>query len=129
MLVIRAGYFQQLLSRVGVVTPTHDQIIITKRLKSMLPNGQIKMKNTINEILDRGDSTKEKKLDQIRGLFTYYDLIDDAMTLLELAIWKANIDETNNQDSDARQSCRRNCGAEMNIIMKGVLQFFNYSVM
>ena len=127
--VIETETFCCRLTRVGVVTPTHDQIIITKRSKCILPNGRIEMKNTIDEILDRGDSTKEKKLDQIRGLFTYYDLIDDAMTLLELAIWKANIDETNDQGSDARQSCRRNCGADMNIIMKGVLQFFNYSVM
>ena len=57
----------------------------------------------------------------------YCELIE-ATTILELAIWKAKLDQQYVEDiKEARQVCRTNCGAEMNIIMKGVLSFFSYT--
>ena len=50
----------------------------------------------------------------------------DASVLLELAIWKAKIDDTNGQleddiTDDLRTECRINCGA--NVIIPNVLSY------
>mmetsp|Transcript_24917 Transcript_24917/g.53089 ORF Transcript_24917/g.53089 Transcript_24917/m.53089 type:complete len:524 (-) Transcript_24917:118-1689(-) len=104
------------------------QMIISKWLKSMTSIVLTELENRINGILHRPERTREENLDQIRRLFTYYDLVV-ATTILELAIWKAKIVENSDKDKGDRQNCRRNCGADMNIIVKGVLKFFNYSNM
>eukprot|EP00579_Thalassiosira_antarctica_P001376 CAMPEP_0201873376 /NCGR_PEP_ID=MMETSP0902-20130614/5908_1 /ASSEMBLY_ACC=CAM_ASM_000551 /TAXON_ID=420261 /ORGANISM="Thalassiosira antarctica, Strain CCMP982" /LENGTH=195 /DNA_ID=CAMNT_0048399967 /DNA_START=337 /DNA_END=927 /DNA_ORIENTATION=- len=62
-------------------------------------------------------ATEPKILGKIRGLMTFYKL-KDAVTNLELALWKARINEENGQDRDM---CHVGCGA--GIIVKGVLQF------
>jgi len=124
--VIRAGAFVCHLLENATIAPTLGQIVISKCLKSLSLNDLNGLEERIDEVLNWPGLTREEKLDQIRGFFTYYELIE-ATTVLELAIWKANIDENNERDSKARQRCRRKCGASMNIIMKEVLKFFIYS--
>ena len=80
---------------------------------------QIGMK--MNEILGRQQQTDAEKMTFIRRWFAYYDLLD-VTTMLELAIWRCNVDN-NEQSAEARQRNCRNCGSDMNIIIPGVLPF------
>ena len=53
--------------------------------------------------------------------FAYYCLLD-VTTILELAIWRVNMDG-NEQDAEARQERRRMSGSDMNIIIPGVVSY------
>ena len=75
----------------------------------------------VNEILGRNQQMRDEKIQCIRNWFAYYDLVDVA-TMLELAIWKANMGVTE-QDAEARQASRQNCGSDMNVIIPGVLSY------
>ena len=57
----------------------------------------------------------------IREWFSYYNLLD-VTTMLELAIWRCNMDG-NEQDAEARMASRQNCGNDMNVIIPAVLPF------
>ena len=57
----------------------------------------------------------------IREWFAYYERLD-VTTMLELAIWKVNLDG-NERDAHARQASRQNCGGDMNVIIPAVLPF------
>ena len=41
----------------------------------------------------------------------------NAMTIIELAIWKVNTDKEHGQDSEARQSCHIKCDGDIDIII------------
>lgn len=84
--------------------------------------------NGINDILNRRGQTRKEMLDNICGLISYFELATVGVTILELAIWKVNMDEKSAKDSEARQACRESCGTAMNIIIKGVLQFFGGNI-
>ena len=65
-----------------------------------------------------------ESLDRICRLITYYEL-KEATTIIELALWKAEIEEEGHQ---GREECRVLCGADINIVMKGVLPFFSSTI-
>ena len=75
----------------------------------------------VNEILCRRPQTEGQTIRLIREWFAYYDL-SDVTTLLELAIWKANVNDID-QDAAARQDSRRRCGTGLNVVIPGVLRF------
>ena len=75
----------------------------------------------MNQILDREGQAEGEKIESIRKWFAYYYLLD-VTTMLELGIWRCNMDG-NEPGAEARQASRRNCGSDMNVIIPGVLQF------
>ena len=91
----------------------------------------------VNEILDRDeqrveelvpeDEQMEEKVVSIRNWFGYYNLLD-VTTMLELAIWKANMDGNQEQDMETRQARRRSCGNDMSVIIPGVLDCLDLGV-
>lgn len=113
------------LSNDATVSPNALQMVVSKCVKRMSANQLVEAEEKINAILSRQEQTKDEMLEQIRVLFAYYELVE-ATTLLELAIWKANIDEGVGRDHESRQTRRRACGRGMNVIISGVLQYFNY---
>ena len=63
----------------------------------------------------------------IHGLITYWELKEPA-TILELAIWKWKLSNgAGFYDDGARQQVREQCGRDMQVIMRGVLQLFDYN--
>ena len=79
----------------------------------------------VNEILGRPQETEEEKVRCIREWFAYYYLFD-VTTMLELAVWRANMD-ANERDVEARQAGRRSCGNDMNVIIPCVLDYLEES--
>ena len=73
------------------------------------------------EFLGRRRQTDGQKIALIREWFAYLDQ-SDVTTMLELAIWRANMNG-NEQDAEAKQARRRDCGSDMNVIIPGVLRF------
>ena len=60
------------------------------------------------------------------GLITYWEL-REATTLLELAVWKSNLNDDTEQTAEMRQRRRQECGTDIHIIMNCVLEFFDYN--
>jgi len=54
-------------------------------------------------------------------LFVYYELVE-ATTILELALWKAKVDEFDDLNARTREEYRVTCGA--GIIIRNVILFF-----
>ena len=65
------------------------------------------------------DTTREK-LDQILALISYYET-REATTTIELAMWKARIEETGARTVDERNGCRRGVPGP---VRDGILQYF-----
>jgi len=111
---------------------------IARRLKSRSPDQKTIALDSLREVPDHiapapglspfvGLITQlmKRRLAQIHGLITYWEL-KDATSVLELAIWKTNLDDTA-QTTELRQHRRQESGADMQIIMSHVLQFFDYN--
>ena len=112
------------------IYPKHSMMIISKHVLNCMSSSCLtQAENRINEILSTNTRTRKDNLERVRGLIAYYELVE-ATTILELAIWKANMGarENDQQDDEARQACRQNCGADMNVIVKLVLQYFKYNM-
>ena len=62
-------------------------------------------------------------VEKVWGLISFWQL-QEASTLLELALWKAKIDEVDEGAERDRDMCRVNSGSVF--IMKGVLQYLEY---
>ena len=85
----------------------------------------------INQTLPNTPATQKSRaikkwIIRVLGRMEHYKsehkmLLKEAMTLLELALWKANL--PNNVDAADRQQARVTCGA--NIIIPHVLSFLN----
>ena len=80
--------------------------------------GLEEVSNRINAITNNRERTKEEKLEHIRALFAYYELVE-VTTILELELWKAKVNEFD--DLNFREECRFTCGA--GIIIPIVLPF------
>ena len=52
------------------------------------------------------------RVGNIQSKLTYYEL-KDKTSLLELALWKAKIEETGESSGDGKKSCRVKCGADI----------------
>ena len=63
-------------------------------------------------------------LTKVHGLITYWEL-KESTTILELAVWNLSLD--GEIGVETRQNIRKQCGRDMQIIMSGVLQFFDYN--
>ena len=61
--------------------------------------------------------------ERLRAFLAPYELRhkEKATTLLELGLWKAKMEESDNVNPEAREGCRVNCGAA--IIVPNVLPF------
>ena len=57
--------------------------------------------NAVNAITNSSEGTRKENLERICALFAYYELVE-AMTILELALWKAKVDECD--DLNAREN-------------------------
>ena len=91
----------------------------------------------INQILPQtGTKTKviRQWMESVQGRLGYYRgahgvMLNEAMVILELALWKAKVEESRDEDGvigdddDARQEARIKCGAS--IVIKNVLPFLN----
>ena len=104
-------------------------IISTKSVQYMSWSRLKRIERRINEIVNSIEWVVKDEFDLVRGLITYHELTE-VTTLLELAIWKAHlatIGKENLYDIEARQHCRLNCGSDMNVIIRGMLQCFCYN--
>ena len=103
--------------------PRWRPLVISKWMQYRSPSQLAQAEAKVNEILGRRQQTEEEKSQRIREWSAYYDLVD-VTALLELAIWRVNMDG-NEKDAKARQARRENCGGDMNVIIPGVLQFLD----
>eukprot|EP00579_Thalassiosira_antarctica_P025553 CAMPEP_0202028500 /NCGR_PEP_ID=MMETSP0905-20130828/63482_1 /ASSEMBLY_ACC=CAM_ASM_000554 /TAXON_ID=420261 /ORGANISM="Thalassiosira antarctica, Strain CCMP982" /LENGTH=427 /DNA_ID=CAMNT_0048592209 /DNA_START=267 /DNA_END=1550 /DNA_ORIENTATION=+ len=133
----------------GTITPTmSDQVMMASEcLEHMSVTGLAEAENAINAITNNRERTREENLEQIRALFAHYELVE-ATTILELAIWKAKMEEFDDLNARASTStdeyhdqtrsgkryrksakvanltseeCRVNCGAE--VVIQNMLSF------
>ena len=114
------------LMRTAMPAERGRKLVVSKWMQYRSPSQLEEAKAKVNEIMGHRRQTEEEKIQCIREWFAYYHLLD-VTTMLELAIWRCNVDAANAQDANARQASRRNCGSEMNVIIPGVLQFFDGS--
>ncbi len=99
-----------------------DQLAQMCRLVNMW---ELQDTTTILELLSVSDVLRYHMVQMCR-LVNLWEL-KDATTILELAVWKAKIESENTEDSwEARQIRRKNAGAEMNVIVKSIFQFFDF---
>lgn len=128
-------------------------IDIARRIESTSDDRKSLIHDKLNAIPNRIDDTDylgrgkipqsmQYSLAKIHGLITYWEL-EEATTIIEFAIWKCNIHiafiqiialqafpfftKNDNAGNETRQRIRRHCGREMQVIMTGVLQFFDYN--
>ena len=87
--------------------------------QSQLAQAQAK----VYEILDDHERPGVVFIKRIREWFAYYDRLD-VTTMLELAIWRVNING-NELDAEARQASRKRCGNDMSVIIPGVLEYLD----
>lgn len=111
------------LMRSTMPKPQNRTVVASKWLQYRSHRQLAQAEAKMNEILGYRDQTDDEKIDCIRKWFAYYYLLDMS-TMLELAIWRCNVDG-NEQDADARYASRQNCGGDMNIIIPGVLSFLD----
>ena len=97
------------------------KLVVSKWMQCRSPSQLAHTEAKVNEILGRRHQPEGQKIALIREWFAYYHRLD-VTTMLELAVWRANMNG-NEQSADARQASRQNCGSSMNVIIKGVLPF------
>ena len=105
-------------------SPLNRTVVVSKWMQYRSPSQLEQAEAKVNEILGRRQQTDEEKVASIREWFAYYDLLD-VTTMLELAIWKANMNGTE-QSAEARKASRRNSGSDMNVIIPGVLRLLEW---
>ena len=103
-----------------VPAPRERKLVISKWLQYRSPVQLEQARAKVNEILGR-QQTENEKIQCIREWFAYYERLD-VTTMLELAIWGANID---GNGRDARQASRSRRGNDMNVIIQAVLPYVN----
>ena len=74
----------------------------------------------------RVPQSMQASLAKVHGLITYWEL-KEPLTVLELAIWKYNLIIRTGGNVENRQQVRLQCGRDMQVIISGVLQFFEYN--
>ncbi|EJK73766.1 hypothetical protein THAOC_04590 [Thalassiosira oceanica] len=107
------------------------RISVDADLKALDPQRQEVIESMIREIPERqyGGYTQShhsrikitNHVEKLWGLISFWQL-REASTLLELALWKAKIDDAD--EGADRELCRVNSGSVF--VMKGVLQYFEY---
>ena len=97
------------------------KLIVSKWLQYRSPRQLAQAEAKVNEILGRRRQTEGQKVTLIREWFAYFDRLD-VTTMLELAIWRVNLDG-NERDVQARQASRQHCGGDMTVIIPAVLPF------
>ena len=107
------------------------RIDFVRRMDGMSNHHKAIIVNKVNDIPDqiggRGHVSQQMKdkLAEIHGLVTFWEL-KESLIILELAIWKLNLIGAET-DVERRQHLRKECGRYMQVIMSGVLQFFEYN--
>eukprot|EP00579_Thalassiosira_antarctica_P021412 CAMPEP_0201959760 /NCGR_PEP_ID=MMETSP0904-20121228/6622_1 /ASSEMBLY_ACC=CAM_ASM_000553 /TAXON_ID=420261 /ORGANISM="Thalassiosira antarctica, Strain CCMP982" /LENGTH=351 /DNA_ID=CAMNT_0048505489 /DNA_START=153 /DNA_END=1205 /DNA_ORIENTATION=- len=80
----------------GAITsmePLGQVVIASECLNYMSLTGLVEVENAINNAINNDrEQTTEEIFERIHALFAYYELVK-ATTMLELALWKANMDE------------------------------------
>lgn len=97
------------------------KLIVSKWMQYRSPDELELAEAKVNEILGRRQQTEEEKIQCIRNWFAYCNLLE-VTTLLELAIWRVNMNRSN-QSAEARKESRISCGGDMNVIIPSVLPF------
>ena len=109
------------LMRTVMPTPRRRKLVLSKWMQYRSPHQIEQVEAKVNEILSRPRQPEGQKITLIREWFAYYDWLD-VTTMLELAIWKANMD-ANASGANGRQRSRQNCGNDMSVIIPGALIF------
>ena len=112
------------------------QLSITKRLDSLgISRWRIELENNIStfpedkDVIGSSKKTKNREEDTkaLYNRLAIYESIKESTSVLELALWKAKIDEGRNKrakvDSEVsyRDQCRINCGADL--VIRSVLPY------
>lgn len=125
------------LSRDGAIPPDRYVMVVSQFVNHLSSYQLTEAENKVNAIIgeqgpltgltwDEDRRAQEERIARIRSLFAHYELVE-ATSILELAIWKANLDRGIAQDEEARQACRRRCGREINVVIAGALQYIERS--
>ena len=113
-----AGYYSdcRLLADETFLPTNLGQVMIASTcFESMSLTGLVEVENAINNAInDDRDQSKKEVLVRIRALFPYYEL-EEATTILELALWKAKVDESDDLNARTREHYRVTCGAGITI--------------
>ena len=67
--------------------------------------------DAINAIITGHECTREESLEPMCVLFIHYELVN-VMTVLELALWNAKMDEFHDLNDSTRKECCVKCGAD-----------------
>ena len=97
-------------------------MVVSKWLQYRSPSQLEETEAKVNEILGRRRQPGGQKIALIREWFAYYERLD-VTTMLELAIWRGNMNGSE-RDVSARQASRIRCGSDMNVIIPCVLKYF-----
>ena len=88
---------------------------------------QVDLENDINVLLKMNTTYRDTKTQAVYTKLVTYESIKEGTSILELALWKAKIDEGRNKrarvdgDVSYKEQCRVNCGAD--IVMRNVLPY------
>ena len=94
------------------------KLVVSRWMRYKSPDQLEQAETKVNVILSHPQQTTTEKIQAIREWLAYCEWLD-VTTLLELAIWRCNMDG-NERDAEARQASRRSCGSDMNIIIPAV---------
>jgi len=103
------------------------KVSISKRLDSLaVGEWRVELENSINALPKKAEY-REEYTQAVYDKLAAYELIKEGTSILELALWKAKIDEGRNKRARAdgevsyRGQCRVSCGAD--IIVRNVLPY------
>jgi len=103
----------QLVSQSLDITYAQQMIISTERLNyiSLHDLLELQSENTITTIMNDRGHTREENIEQVLALIKSHALIEVSI-ILELALWKNKMDETDDSNAGSRRECRVMCGAD-----------------
>jgi len=104
------------------------QLSITERLDFLdIAKWRIDLENSINALPD-DVAGRERHAQSVYDKLAIYESIKEGTSVLELALWKAKVNERHNkrprvdrEDTSYKEQCRINCGAD--IIIRNVLSY------
>ena len=98
------------------------ELSLQDKLAALTPTKRSVIEGCINAITHE---TMPEQLNLLRSILSFWEL-QESTTLLELALWKAKLDEgDDSEEHQGREACRMNSGAD--VIIKGALQYFQYN--
>mmetsp|Transcript_17728 Transcript_17728/g.32040 ORF Transcript_17728/g.32040 Transcript_17728/m.32040 type:complete len:266 (-) Transcript_17728:82-879(-) len=93
------------------LTDAKQVIVSPEQLNYISSCDLLEIENAITTIMNDQGRTREENIEQVLALIKSRALFE-VSTILELALWKNKMDETDDSNSGSRGECRVMCGAD-----------------